>query len=55
MKKNYLKYGDVLCFDLTYKLLKKKRKSDRNIGIGFFVGQDENLRIVLFGFCIITI
>lgn len=25
MKKNYLKYGDTICFDITYKLLMRKK------------------------------
>lgn len=25
MKKNYLKYGDQMCFDITYKLLMRKK------------------------------
>lgn len=54
MQSNYLKYGDLLCFDVTYKLLKKKKKQAKHIGVGFFVGQDENTRIVLFGMNIIS-
>jgi hypothetical protein len=54
MKSNYRKYGDLLCFDITYKLLKKKRKETKHLGVGFFVGQDENTRIVLFGMCTIA-
>lgn len=49
MKKNYEKYGDVLCFDITYKLLMRKKDEDKHHGLGFFVGMDENSRIVLFG------
>lgn len=48
MQTNYLKYGDLICFDVTYKLLKKKKKQAKHLGVGFFVGQDENTRIVLF-------
>jgi hypothetical protein len=40
MKKNYIKFGDILCFDITYKLLKKKVKESKHLGVGFFVGQD---------------
>lgn len=40
MKKNYIKYGDILCFDITYKLLKKKVGEAKHLGVGFFVGQD---------------
>lgn len=54
MKSNYKKYGDLLCFDITYKLLKKSRKQMKHLGVGFFVGQDENTRIVLFGMCTIA-
>lgn len=48
MKQKYIQFGDTICFDITYKLLKKKRADDRHLGVGFFVGQDQDLRIVLF-------
>jgi hypothetical protein len=48
MKKNYIKFGDILCFDVTYKLLKKKVSEPKHLGVGFFVGTDENSRIVIF-------
>lgn len=54
MKRNYDRYGDLLCFDITYKLLKKKKGQARHIGVGFFVGQDENTRITLFAMCTIA-
>lgn len=53
MKKNYQKYGDNLAFDITYKLLMRKKDDERYVGVGFFVGQDENIRITLFGLCTI--
>lgn len=53
MKENYIRFGDMLCFDLTYKLLKKKINVDKHIGVGFFVGMDTNLRIVLFGVAVL--
>jgi len=40
MKKNYLKYGDHLCFDITYKLLMRKKDEDKALGVGFFIGSD---------------
>lgn len=49
MKKSYLRFGDILCFDITYKLIKKKVGEARHAGVGFFVGHDGNSRIVLFG------
>ena len=54
MKTGYKKYGDLMCFDITYKLLKKKKKQLKHLGVGFFVGQDENTRIVLFAMCTIA-
>lgn len=48
MRKNYVKFGDNLSFDITYKLLKKKVTEPKHLGVGFFVGQDENSRIVVF-------
>jgi hypothetical protein len=53
MKKNYAKYGDNLAFDITYKLLMRRKEDIKHIGVGFFVGQDENTRITLFGLCTI--
>lgn len=40
MKKTYQLYGDSICFDITYKLLKKKRGQYKHLGVGFFVGLD---------------
>lgn len=40
MKKNYLKYGDTICFDITYKLLMRKKEESKHLGVGFFIGQD---------------
>jgi hypothetical protein len=40
MKKNYWKYGDNLAFDITYKLLMRRKEDTKHIGVGFFVGQD---------------
>lgn len=54
MKKNYERYADLMCFDITYKLLKKKKKQLKHLGVGFFVGQDENTRITLFAMCTIA-
>jgi hypothetical protein len=54
MRKNYERYADLLCFDITYKLLKKKKKQVKHLGVGFFVGQDENTRITLFAMCTIA-
>lgn len=54
MKKNYEKYADLMCFDITYKLLKKKKRQVKHLGVGFFVGQDENTRIALFAMCTIA-
>lgn len=48
MKKNYTKFGDIVCFDITYKLIKKKVGQAKHLGVGFFVGQDQNSRIVIF-------
>jgi hypothetical protein len=53
MKKNYAKYGDNIAFDITYKLLMRRKEDAKHIGVGFFVGQDENTRITLFGLCTI--
>ena len=54
MRKNYEKYGDLVCFDITYKLLHRRKDHSKHLGVGFFVGQDENFRIVLFGMCTIV-
>jgi hypothetical protein len=54
MKKNYEKYGDILCFDITYKLLMRRKEEFRHTGMGFFIGSDENSRILLYGMAVIT-
>lgn len=54
MKMNYRTYGDMICFDITYRLLKKMRTAAKHLGVGFFVGQNENTGIILFGMCTIT-
>jgi hypothetical protein len=54
MKKNYERYGDMLCFDITYKLLMRKKEEFRHTGMGFFIGSDENSRILLYGMAVIT-
>ncbi len=53
MKKNYERYGDILCFDITYKLLMRKKDEVKHTGIGFFIGMDENSRILLYGVAVI--
>lgn len=53
MKNSYQRYGDVICFDITYKLLKRKIGENKHLGVGFFVGQDENTRITLYGMSVI--
>lgn len=54
MISNYVNYGDLFCFDITYKLLKKKKRQAKHLGVGFFVGQDENTRIIIFAMCTIA-
>lgn len=52
MKKWCSLYGEVICFDLTYNLLRLKTK--KKWGIGLFCGFDSNLRIILFGIAIMS-
>ena len=52
MKNNYRLFGDVLTFDITYKMLKKKNPFGNYYGLGFFFGQDTNSRLVLFAICL---
>ncbi len=54
MKNNYRLFGDVLTFDITYRMLKKKNPFGNYYGLGFFFGQDTNSRLVLFGICLLA-
>jgi hypothetical protein len=48
----YQKYGEVVCFDLTYNLVDKKSKRGHSWGLGNFVGIGQNHEILVFGFCL---
>lgn len=37
MRKNYVTYGDLISFDITYKLVKRSKKI-KHLGVGFIVG-----------------
>ena len=47
MKANYVRYGDLVSFDITYSLIKNVASDSRRYNIGIFTMQDTNLRILL--------
>lgn len=53
MKKNFKSYGDILSFDITYKLIKNTTSDDKRYRLGVFCVTDTNLRILLAGLAII--
>lgn len=53
MRDNYLQFGETITFDLTYDTLRKPTPFGNKYGVGYFYGQDHNLRLVLFSVCIV--
>ena len=53
MKELYRRFGDTVCFDITYNVIVKRSMSNHQWGIGFFVGIGSNMEILVFGFCLI--
>ena len=53
MRKAYEEYGDVVCFDVTYNLLKKRYMDNKQWGVGFFCGIGHNLEIAVFAVTLI--
>jgi hypothetical protein len=41
-----------LAFDVTYNLIKKRSKDNKQWGLGFFSGQDGGLKTIIFGICL---
>jgi hypothetical protein len=51
MRKNYCKYGEVINFDVSHRMIKKRSAYGINYAVGYFMAQDTNLRLVLTGIC----
>ena len=47
-------FGDVVCFDVTYNLLKIRNINGKSWGVGIFSGFGSNLELVIFGVSIIN-
>lgn len=48
----YQRFGDVVCFDLTYNLLRDRSKTGKQWGLGVFTGMGCNMELVIFGYCL---
>ena len=53
MKSNYKNYGETINFEISYRILSQPSSDGSPIGIGFFFGKDENMRLMMFGLAII--
>jgi hypothetical protein len=53
MKKNFREYGDILSFDITYKMLKNTTNENQRYRLGVFCVTDTNIRILLAGIAIL--
>ena len=53
-KNNYQKYGEILSYDISDNCIKEKAFSGKKYGVGIFTGFDNNNRILIFGFSLIT-
>lgn len=51
MKKNYQRFGEVINFDTTYRMVKKISPYGGQYGVGYFMAQDTNLRMVMTAIC----
>jgi hypothetical protein len=51
MKNNYLRFGEVINFDMTYKMIKKPSPYGNPYAVGYFMAQDTNLRLVMTSIC----
>ncbi len=54
MKLQFKRFGDCVCYDSTYGVLRLRLGQKKQIGVGIFTGQDTNMRIVLLGMSIIA-
>jgi hypothetical protein len=46
------RWGDMVCFDLTYNLVKERsQKANNQWGLGMFTGMGHNKEIILMGVC----
>ena len=53
MRENYSHYGETISFEISYRILSLPSPDGTPIGIGFFFGKDENMRLMMFGLAII--
>ncbi len=54
MRQNYVRYGDVLAFDITYGLLRNVAHDQKRYRVGVFTVHDANLRLLLTGIAMIV-
>lgn len=53
MRENLSQYGDIVSFDITYKLLKNYTSDELRYRVGVFTVFDTNYRMLLAGITII--
>lgn len=48
------RYGDVITFDVTYNILRRRAVDNHQWGLGIISGFGSNLEPVVFGYCLIA-
>lgn len=54
MLENYVRFGDLLAFDITYGILRNVSQDNRRYRVGVFTVKDTNLRMLLAGIAIMV-
>lgn len=52
MRQSYLRFGDLVAFDITYGLLRNVAHDSRSYKVGVFTVNDTNLRMLFAGIAI---
>ena len=53
MRQSYLRFGDLVAFDITYGLLRNVAHDSRSYKVGVFTVNDTNLRMLFAGIAIL--
>jgi hypothetical protein len=54
MRQSYLRFGDLVAFDITYGLLRNVAHDSRRYKVGVFTVNDTNLRMLFAGIAILV-
>ena len=54
MRDNYVRFGDLVAFDITYGLLRNVAHDTRRFRVGVFAVTDTNLRMLLAEIAVIV-